>query len=489
MRPFAPEVPRVRPLSIQPRHKKRAEAQIAKVNIPAILNNTAALGTQLRWARTEARTLYDEGHREEHQLLLVHIEAAEVATQLVDRKSRDMKPDEYRSKVKALQDFGVEWPVALQGQFFDKYLDEQLTSFGGQGLGAFMRSVLPWTPTNEEAMDGEPDEAFRDGVGLPFDALAPKLAYMRLDASEKASRFRARMFIGIERGQESVDEFIKAIDFTMDFLEGNMSDNDVDAFDNAVDAYTKAAQAIKQLARPLNLMYRAELEEVMTSGKKKTKPPTDEDNALMTIAAAVNKSAFWRALYSDFTANKNKLAEHLPAIANAMECIANAPSPFERLAFVSPALAALARLETDIGEDLASSFRADLMKLAMESVQAAERSLSAQGLEAATLAKRLENGVVLARAEVSQHEGGSLHGGHRAIAGALGGLPLAVRRRPGRPGQQALRVPGRRRHRARQSDGRRRIGEGHPQRALVRRGVVRLVAHDSHEEGVHFSLQ
>lgn len=155
--------------------------------------------------------------------------------QLADRKSRDMKQDEYRSK----------------DQFFYMYLDEQLTSFGEQGLGAFMRSVLPWTPTDsEEAMDGEPDEALRDRVGLPFDALAPKLAYMRLDASQKASRFRARMFgfliVGIERGQESVAEFVKAIDFTMDFLEGNMSDNDVDAFDNAVDAYTKAAQAIKR---------------------------------------------------------------------------------------------------------------------------------------------------------------------------------------------------------------------------------------------------
>lgn len=144
-------------------------------------------------------------------------------------------------------------------------------------------------------------------------------------------------------------------------------------------------------------MYRAELEEVMMSGKKKKKAPTDEDNTLMTIAAVVNKSAYWSALYSDFTANKNTLAEHLPVIANAMQCIANAPSPFERLSSVSPALAALAKLETGIGEDLASSFRAHLTKLARESVQAAERSLSVQGSEAATLAKRLENGVVLAR--------------------------------------------------------------------------------------------
>lgn len=91
-------------------------------------------------------------------------------------------------------------------------------------------------------MDGEPEEAPRDGVGLSSGALAPKLAYTSLDATREPRRvaFACSAFSSSAwsagRNQESVAELVKAIEFTMAFLEGSISDNDVGAIDNAVGA-------------------------------------------------------------------------------------------------------------------------------------------------------------------------------------------------------------------------------------------------------------
>lgn len=275
------------------------EFHIAKVDLSTILAKTP-LGTPLRWARDAALLLYSEGHREEHQFLMAHIEAADNATLLVAKKARDLSPIEWRSKVKSLQDYGVDWPEWLQDQFFYWYLDEQLSNFSEQNLRAFMVAVLPWVPAVSEATEVDKAEAARDGGDKSLNVLSPKLANMRLGASEKASRFRARLFgfliLGTERGQEYADSFHQGIDFSLDYLENHMSDNEVDASDNATDAFTKAAQAIKQLMNPLDLSFRAELEEVMDSGKKKRKAFGEEDTSLTSLAAAVQKRAYWNAL-------------------------------------------------------------------------------------------------------------------------------------------------------------------------------------------------
>lgn len=343
---------------------------IAKVSITAILDK-AALGTQLRWARAEAQALANEGHKEEHEKLQRWVDHADIAVALVDKKAKDMKKDVYMKNLKALQDFGIVFPASQKELLFHKFCDERNAKFDAESVLEFMTCVVPWQLDRDKQDDLHPDDD-------DFDVLFPRLRSLGVDADEKATKCKARLFAwliaGIEAGEEHAEAFCDAIRSAWQFLEENMAEEEVEAFDSVVDLFMTASWAIVQLRMTNDLSYKAALEEVMSTSKKR-KCATNECH-FAAIASAIRKSAYYSESYEFFAKHKNKLAHHIPimnqllAELKAVQDVANKPDK------ISEALDALQRLEADLPPEVTQPFKADLgpalVQVAQEAVKALE---------------------------------------------------------------------------------------------------------------------
>ena len=71
----------------------RAKYHKDRVDISSLLAGTA-MGTSIRWAKKEVEDLNKQGFKKEARDLQDHIDVAEVAAKLADKKMTDMRLDE-----------------------------------------------------------------------------------------------------------------------------------------------------------------------------------------------------------------------------------------------------------------------------------------------------------------------------------------------------------------------------------------------------------
>lgn len=163
------------PLPLRSQIQDRVEDRRSKVSLAAILRGDA-LGTQLRWARLEATALLNEGHRAEHELLSHHIEMAEVALALADKKSKDMRKDDFMQKLRTLHEYGVAWPSTTEDTLFYRFCDELVGNMDLQAVEQYLRAVIPWHLEGDD--EHIPDEACGE-TPSGFQPCSPKLADMQ----------------------------------------------------------------------------------------------------------------------------------------------------------------------------------------------------------------------------------------------------------------------------------------------------------------------
>ena len=97
-----------------------------KVNISAALNQVA-IGTALRWAKTEVGTMHSEGHKQQASRLQNHVDVAEVAIKMADKKlGATMKKDEWRTSCQSIMGYQVHGrfpiPLSFQERCFSKHM-------------------------------------------------------------------------------------------------------------------------------------------------------------------------------------------------------------------------------------------------------------------------------------------------------------------------------------------------------------------------------
>ena len=345
---------------------------MSKVCITSILDKVA-LGTQLRWARAEAQALATEGHKDEYEELQRYLDHADIAVALVDKKAKDMKKEVYMKHLQALRDFGVVFPTRHKEQLFYKYCDDRSARFDDESVVELMTCVLPWQLECDKE-DDDHDDGPHDNE---FDVLAPRLSALDDSAEEKAAKCKARLFAwliaGIEAGEEHAEAFCTAIRSSWEFLEANMAEEEVEAFDVAVDIYMKASRAIVQLCTVSELPFKAELEEVMASLKRRRQGGGHESN-FGAIESAIQKNAFYSGLQEDFAKNKNKLAQHIPTMKRLSADLGSVRDIFDKPSKILEALDALQQIEADLPAEAVKPFRDNLGQAV---VQVAEEGLKA----------------------------------------------------------------------------------------------------------------
>lgn len=363
--------------------QERLNKHMSKTSIELILDSYS-LGTPLRWARAEAAALLAEGHRPEHETLQNHVDMADIAVLLADRKTRDnMRKPELVSKLRSLQEYGVQCPPSMQDFLFFRHCDMLVADFSIESVKSYMLAILPWKGSDASVEDMAPDEAATIGSSEGFNALSPKLSDMHGTEAQRAEKFKGRLFswliTGLGLGAEGKDQLEAAIRWVWQFLEENMNDDEQPEYDDAVDFFVKGSQALMQLLVPTDLKVKRACEEVLPPGAKKRKnSDLGIDPNFISLSTAVGKNPFYQSLLQAFLLYKNKLAERIPELQDLMTTAKSHPAgSIDQASCMQGALSFLSRLEAGVPEDLSVGFRKELSSMALEMAGGVQDNLRA----------------------------------------------------------------------------------------------------------------
>jgi len=266
------------------------------------------MGTSIRWAKKEVEDLNKQGFKKEARDLQDHIDVAEVAAKLADKKMTDMRRDEWRAGLRQLQDYGVEVPACFQEKVLQKHLDHCGEAYHDEKVTSYLEAVIPWQRCAQSGVPG--------GADAHFDLLSPSLSNMEKPPKDKASFFSSRLcawlLTAIEEGEAVTNDLLAAFDKALDFFESTLPDEDDSNWDEQVDHFSTCCNALRQLLTQSGVRWAAELDVMMQALEPRKKPPPPD--MLKSIAGAVVKHPWWSSLHKAWHENKGKMKETLPTL-------------------------------------------------------------------------------------------------------------------------------------------------------------------------------
>lgn len=292
----------------------------------------------------------------------------------------------------------------MQDSFFYKAVDDISNNFDEATTKQFLEMVVPWYVPRDcdivasQAADDDDD----DGNPTPakkFNALDPRLSTMDGDTTMKATKFRAKLLAwllnGANAGEEFSHTFVESINMSWQYFEENIGEDEVPEYDETVDGFIKGSQAIVQLLCPHDMSHCKVLEEVVSGLKKSKRKYIPDANAesFFNLAMAITKSTFYNKLFLSFMGNRGKLQDLVPKIEGALNKAQAAEDTLIKVTAMTDGLQTLARLEAEVADDLAMSWKKQVTDMAMKAAKHAIDTLP--DASKMTIERRKEIGTAL----------------------------------------------------------------------------------------------